>query len=367
MASYSARERRRIDDIKQELGTVVDGGAPALKGLVKALKDLLETERALAFVPEVGATSTSLAALHYTGFPNPTQRLERDLDAWMSSAKGGRWALYTPQHAEPFQRNQAFAVGSYQELLTGKGADIDVAMLDLDDEERATLLHNLESGHHFFASQGVLSHQQLRVLVCDGPRLLAWVGGMQPEPFSPRQRRLLAALVPSLQRRLLTEELLAQGPALRAALDVALEEIPRPACLVTKSGRVAHANAAARVILDEEPRALQHDLAASLRDPAGRFRVTPVHIEGAPELFMLVEREAPRDPRLIAARARARYGLTERQTQVVAELLRGRANRAIAAALGCTERTVEVHVAEVLRKTGVESRAAFIAALWMDG
>lgn len=54
-------------------------------------------------------------------------------------------------------------------------------------------------------------------------------------------------------------------------------------------------------------------------------------------------------------------GLTPRETQVLACLAGGRTNRAIAAALGCGERTVETHVSRLLAKTDCASRSEIVA------
>jgi excisionase family DNA binding protein len=58
----------------------------------------------------------------------------------------------------------------------------------------------------------------------------------------------------------------------------------------------------------------------------------------------------------------ASHGLTPRERDVLAFLVDGRTNRAIAAALSLSERTVESHVLHVLTKLGLESRSA--AAVW---
>lgn len=56
--------------------------------------------------------------------------------------------------------------------------------------------------------------------------------------------------------------------------------------------------------------------------------------------------------------------LTDRETDVLRELARGRANKEIAAELGIGEKTVKTHVSNVLAKLGVQSRtqAALAAA-----
>jgi DNA-binding NarL/FixJ family response regulator len=49
-------------------------------------------------------------------------------------------------------------------------------------------------------------------------------------------------------------------------------------------------------------------------------------------------------------------GLSERETEVLRLLARGRANKEIARDLGITEKTVKTHVSSILGKLGVQSR-----------
>jgi DNA-binding NarL/FixJ family response regulator len=58
--------------------------------------------------------------------------------------------------------------------------------------------------------------------------------------------------------------------------------------------------------------------------------------------------------------------LTRAQVSVFRHLIVGDSNKDIARALKCAPRTIEVHVAGVLGKLGVDSRARLIANFWMD-
>ncbi len=60
----------------------------------------------------------------------------------------------------------------------------------------------------------------------------------------------------------------------------------------------------------------------------------------------------------------ARFGLTPRQTSVVARVARGCSNKEIAAELGCAEVTVEFHVTALLEKMGSRNRAELVARFW---
>jgi DNA-binding CsgD family transcriptional regulator len=53
--------------------------------------------------------------------------------------------------------------------------------------------------------------------------------------------------------------------------------------------------------------------------------------------------------------------LTARERQVLGLLAEGRANKEIAEELGCTVRTVEFHISNLLRKVGVSSRLELVA------
>lgn len=60
------------------------------------------------------------------------------------------------------------------------------------------------------------------------------------------------------------------------------------------------------------------------------------------------------------------WGLTQKQSRVIAELVIGKANKEIAVALGCAEVTVEYHLTAIRRKTGLDGRAALISRFWID-
>ncbi|MEP7123326.1 MAG: LuxR C-terminal-related transcriptional regulator [Byssovorax sp.] len=63
-------------------------------------------------------------------------------------------------------------------------------------------------------------------------------------------------------------------------------------------------------------------------------------------------------------RAAARWALTPRQTEVLAEVIGGATNKEIAGELACEEGTVEVHVSNVLKKSGAANRTGLISRLW---
>jgi DNA-binding NarL/FixJ family response regulator len=63
----------------------------------------------------------------------------------------------------------------------------------------------------------------------------------------------------------------------------------------------------------------------------------------------------------------AHLGLTQRESEVLALVVSGRSNRAIAARLSVSEETVKTHVRGLYRKLGVTDRAGAVAAALREG
>ena len=60
------------------------------------------------------------------------------------------------------------------------------------------------------------------------------------------------------------------------------------------------------------------------------------------------------------------WKLTPRHVEVTSHVVRGLSNKDIAARLACAVHTVELHVTEVLKRSGLESRSAVAAAFWSE-
>lgn len=205
-----------------------------------------------------------------------------------------------------------------------------------------------------FAPLGLARHRQLRVLVCDGDRLRAWFGLLQPAAPTRRQADILAALVPAVQRRVADEATLDEAGGTAAALAVTMEELPGAAVLATRCGHVLHANAAARAGSRDEPA-----IADAIAGRASRWRAVPV--DAATWLVMARAAGGGADRLTSAA---ARWRLTPRQRDVLACVIAGLSNAAIADELGVSTRAVELHVTALLDRAGVASRAGLVAAVY---
>ncbi|HEY4180511.1 MAG TPA: helix-turn-helix transcriptional regulator [Kofleriaceae bacterium] len=62
----------------------------------------------------------------------------------------------------------------------------------------------------------------------------------------------------------------------------------------------------------------------------------------------------------------AALGLTRRQAEVLALTVRGLSNKEIGSELGCAENTVELHVTQLLKKSGAQGRVQLVARFWTD-
>jgi DNA-binding CsgD family transcriptional regulator len=152
-------------------------------------------------------------------------------------------------------------------------------------------------------------------------------------------------------------ELLRLAPA---ALAAALEAIPSPAFVVRAPAQVLLANGRGRALLEAERERVVRALSSGAAE-GGRFAV-----EAAPELEVVVVPDIDGDARSRLAGVTRRWGLTPRQSAVLALVAQGESNRTVATHLGCSEKTVELHVSALLAKTRCASRAQLVAAFWTD-
>ncbi|TMA27789.1 MAG: hypothetical protein E6J78_08955 [Deltaproteobacteria bacterium] len=320
----------RVRDLAETLDNA-PAGARLLPQAVAQLPRLLHAEQACAYLVRVEEGRRELEFFHGEAMP---AGLGPAFRKWLEKAPRN-FDSYDPADPDPRQRNVALRSEDLLELTSGRTPPVVRSFLP-----------------RFALSESDV----LRVLICEGSSLLAWVGVFRARKFSRGEARRFDALVPALQRRLALEQKLADGERLAAETGAALEGVPAPAFLVRKGPTIVHANAAGRALLEED-RAAALD---GLRRPAHAARLF-----GETQLVILEAR--PRDPSALVATAAVRWFLTPRQAQVLRLLARGHSNRALSAALGCAESTVELHVSALLDKADCESRAQLVARLWSGG
>lgn len=227
--------------------------------------------------------------------------------------------------------------------------------------------HAAQAAMTALRAMGIGSSTQLRMLLCDGPLLLATVSGyFHPgRPVTNRDRARLRRfglgvkpilrLVASVQNNLAAD-----------ALDAMMEAYPGEAYLVHADGRIACANELGARVLDERAEEAQLAiLRAVCGAPDSPFDVHPVRRTGMVPMSLLT-RASRHDTSLEAriAHAAHEWTLSPREVEVLRALANGSANKEIAARGGISLRTVEVHVTSLLRKARLESRLELVVRLW---
>lgn len=361
-----------MEDLRDRLETV-EPGVDVLPALVEALREALHAERGLAYGVDIGPERYQVSYLHIAGFPTMTRDAAHAyLDGFVGTRRDA-WGYFNPACPQPSQRNRE---------LQFQAPGPDAAPLPPPQDERLTLWKSLDVPVEerarvqaqvgskigaFLQGCGLERMMFLRVLVCDGPALLGWVGAMRSEPFEARELRLMRELIPSLQRRLALDARLREAGMIHAALEAALESLGQAAYVVTSTGRVAHANSAGRAQLEQDAGLLMDALRKHLRgEPLGpELSFTPLRLNGAPAHYLAIVQGEPLQPLARVHALSSGWGLTAREMEVLGRLVRGESNKAIALQLGCAERTVEVHVTRILAKAQVESRSALIAKCFL--
>ncbi len=339
MARFSSSDRAAITAIRESLRTYVDGGPTGISSVIAPLRDLLGFRLAIGYgVDEVG-DRFGLSFAEAEGGCGVA--VVRSVLGEFIAAQTKPFAAYDPRRPEPWNRN---------------------AVLDFPDLARRGM-PSTPVTRVAFPKLGVDVAGQLRVLVCDGPSLLAWVGGFRDEPYTAKDRRVFAALVPALRRRLLLERTLATAATVRAALDVALDQLAGAAFLVAPNGRPLATNALGQAAFDTDPSGTRSRLERAAREKTREsgYQVTPVVSKGAPAAYLLIERNNGTGEARTQAAARA-WSLTRRQREVLARAIDGASNARIAAELRISDRTVEAHLAAIMARAQVGSRAALVSA-----
>jgi DNA-binding CsgD family transcriptional regulator len=362
-----SRNKAFLTDLRARL-EAIEPGVNVLPMLMDVLREGLGAERAVAYGVELGPDHYAASFCHGAGFPLPSGELLDTLNGFLRH-QSNPWGYFDPARPAPAQRNRALHFRPHSETeaqvapLHDAGA-VAWRRLGIGPSEQARVRERVHEGTVTLYRRLGMEHMfQLRALVCEGPALLAWIGVLRSEPFSPREQRLLQELLPGLQRRLELETRLREAGLLGSALEAALEALGQPAYVLSSKGRVVHANSAGRAQAEQAPRHLVEAVQRHARGepvPAGTT-VTPLRVRGLAPHYLVVDRSAEAQAGARVHVLAARWGLTGREAEVLEHIIQGTSNKAIAARLGCAERTVEVHVTHVLSKAEVESRSALIA------
>ncbi len=355
----SDAEARTVVQLEHMLATV-DVEQPGWPGFLEALHQELQVD--LTNVYSLGSRTGRLQieSCQLIGAPVPVAAVRALWNRTLGELPTRRHGLYDPERPEEPQRNVLHEPGRFHDVARGL---VNWRKLGITPEAREQFLRATEATRHLFRLVDGEHLHQLRVLVCDGPSLLAWFGVLQERPFTARQRRIVEALIPAVHQRLRLDRALDDAKVATAGLAAALEQLGAAAFVVDGRGSVVHANSAARVTLEEAGATTE---LAALRARDG-VQITRIAAPGLGEHHLVIARRPADELATRVESAALRHRLTPRQTQVLTQLALGRANKVIAAHLGCAENTVELHVTLLLRKLDVGSRAEAVARLWGQG
>ena len=344
--SLHAGSTRTVDEVSTvALRTALLAATPEIelecRHALEHVGETLGADATILYSPQLGAEGWELTRCVWVGARGEqrSREFKRALDDASSSAI---WD-YDPLAVQAQQRNRAL---TRMELRASPEA-----------QERHRQLF------------GALAHcDQLRALICHGPRLLAWVGVLREQPFEQRQAAVLQAQVEPLRRVLLREWNRESAALNRSLFECLLETLQRPALVLSEAGRVEAANGAASTWLESD---LGLSSLAALRGAIARgtehpgFEVIRLDARGCPGFSLVLRAGSALDStveRAIASKSRL-WGLNPRQVAVLERVAQGRSNKEIAAAIGCAEVTVERMLTRLLRLSGSRSRGELIARL----
>ena len=352
MGRLSNRDGGWLRDARRRLRTFDPADRDVVGTIVAELHERARTSAAAVYGISERAGQLGLSFAHFSQEEPPGTRAVAVLDRWLRSRNRGM-GIYDPKCPAPRQRNQITLIRPASEIVAGAPVPVGIEPRGA----RALLERVVEE----VLRPAGWDRAQARVLLCDGPRLLAWFGYANDRGFDHRQLALLRALAAPVRARLLLEEALSGSVATRRALEAALELLPVAGFVVSPSRAILFANALACAALEAD-----RSLAVALCTPGGpdarRFDVTRLPTDGTCHYLVLLRAPATAMDVRVAHAARG-WGLTPREAEVLHHLARGASNRCIAAKLGCADRTVEIHVSRILAKAEAESRGALVAKI----
>lgn len=330
--------RRRVETLAHDVRTWQAAPQPILEHVLGELGELLDLGASAAHSLSPTIAGWHVDFLYWLG-PGTAAKARASWSSGLSK-NVARPCGFDPVRPRPSQRNRALR----PKTTRGPGPFAVDILLE---------------------KMGLMNTDELRVIVCDGPALLAWVGGWREAPFTRREGAILQALVPALRERLRLERDLGHAGLHRAALETLFQTHEGAALLVRHDGVVVMLNdAGAAILADREP-ATGEALKMALSGKATPgYRVLPVKSRGMPLHHLVLMSAALPVVEVRLQELSQRWGLTKRQRAVLRLLVDGASNKTVATKLAAGLRTVEQHVSAVLKKAGLQRRGELTAVFW---
>jgi len=342
---------QRVAELEHRLEILGEDGGRTLAWFIPALRRVLEVEVAAAYGVKVVEGRLGVDFYDQSGASVRSQKAVDIYDRWFRTQEG-RVSGFDPRAPAPSGRNRLVTVPVSSSWMLRHGVPPPL---------RRTISAPTEEGVELVLRPTGFDMPTSRILVCEGPSLLAYVGAFDTSGFRHGQPAVLTRLVAPLVRRLRLERRLEEANIHALGIEAALEHLPMAAFVVSRRGRILAGNRIGRACIEGD-RAI-HSALTSINGPdPSIFDVTPL-ATGTTTHHLAVRRcHDPRAEPKLAAKARL-WSLTRRETEVARWILRGTTNHAIAAELGCSVKTIEHHVSSILRKGGLENRASMIVAV----
>jgi DNA-binding CsgD family transcriptional regulator len=342
----SAADHKRLVEIERALGECAGTASAPLSDVLPRMRTLLRTDKVGAFSLAPAGSGLAFDMVDLLGI-DPARYVAVFGRMTRSSRAGWQGIKFDPLRPQPKQRNRV------DPHMAGDGSRRAVR----------TYFDRLPEAREGFAAIDAIG-DQVRTLVCDGPRLLAWVGAIREDAFTEIEAHLLERLIPALRRRLTLHRRLGPPGLAAAALPAALDAISSAAFLAALPARVVLANAAGRVLLERDGVATVDAVRVALAGGRGPFDAYELTGHGLPRHALVIARREPADAVVRASALAARMALTQRQRSVLGLVARGLANKDIAIELGVSVGAIELHVGALLDRAGCESRAELVAKVW---
>ncbi len=353
------------DDRGQDLGLsqhfgplLADAAAQGFspKVVLQRICDLLGASHALFLFTEARLDGRGLLDFHALGFERPEALRTVCAEAVRAGQPAPAAAADAPLLLPPLRQLRNLGTEA------ADGSDSDLALpLEWLRSDACPVFLVLPK----LVEWGLAEHSPLHLAFTAQKQRVACVLLFFPTVPDAPTVELCRAVAPWLRVHVLAHAAGLEGARCSAALDALIEELSWPVWLVDGEGRPWRTNAAGMAALGSDSE-LGRELERAVRGRSRRLRVVPLADNEGSRAYLVSLPDGPTQPAPRAQRAQARYGLTRRESEVLTELLRGASNKEIARRIGCATRTVEDHVARILRKLGASSRSAAIAKLWME-
>jgi DNA-binding CsgD family transcriptional regulator len=327
----------------------IDLGAPP-PPFAAMLRDALATEVVVRFSLDLDRTVPTLVDRECVGVSSAM------LDVIARGfRRGALAALFDFAYPQPVQRDRILSLGTARDVLASHSRRL--ATYGHSARTFAEIRVRLESLVRILARYGCDVMHHHRVIVCDGPQLLAYVNVMHAKRLTKRQLHVFNRVVASLRRRVVAQQLLATWGTNAATLRHVLDANARPLFVVSGGGRIIENNEAAARELLRSPRLGERVIDATRSDDS-ELDVVEIRHTGEPARFLVRMTQFGR-PRSLAAE----LGVSPRAAEILALLASGLTNKEIAARAGIAINTVEYHLTRVFARAGVKTRRELLALL----